>query len=58
MDASPLEWLENGEIPSLHGAIDDASGTVLSLHFEKNECSSVSQGGVRGRGLAAPSYSI
>ena len=39
VDASPFDWLENGEMLSLHGAIDDATGTVLSLRFEKNECS-------------------
>ena len=38
MDASPFDWLGNGEMVSLHGAIDDATGTVLSLRFEKNEC--------------------
>jgi len=40
VDATPLEWLEDGKEWSLHGAIDDATGTVLSLRFETNECSS------------------
>jgi len=40
VDATPFEWLEDGNKWSLHGAIDDATGTVLSLRFEKNECSS------------------
>lgn len=39
MDASPFDWLERGETWSLHGAIDDATSKVLSLRFEKNECS-------------------
>ena len=37
MDASPFDWLETGEILSLHGAIDDATSTVLSLHLEPHE---------------------
>ena len=39
LDASPFDWLERGEACSLHGAIDDATGRVLSLRLEKNECS-------------------
>ena len=39
VDATPLEWLEDGTEWSLHGAIDDATGRVLSLRFEKHECS-------------------
>ena len=39
VDATPFDWLEKGESWSLHGAIDDATGTVLSLRFEKEECS-------------------
>lgn len=39
MDASPFDWLERGGERSLHGAIDDATGRVLSLRLEKNECS-------------------
>src|SRR3970282_623988 len=34
LDASPLAWLEaRGPVMTLHGAIDDATGTVLALHF-------------------------
>ena len=39
LDATPFDWLENGSVWSLHGAIDDATGMVLSLRFEKEECS-------------------
>ena len=39
VDASPFDWLGRGEAYSLHGAIDDATGRVLSLRLEKNECS-------------------
>lgn len=38
IDASPHPWLISGESFSLHGAIDDATGKVLGLRFEKNEC--------------------
>jgi transposase len=38
LDASPFEWLEGrGPAMSLHGAIDDATGTVLALHFRPTE---------------------
>jgi len=37
IDASPHAWF-NETIHSLHGAIDDATGEILALHFEKNEC--------------------
>lgn len=37
-DASPHRWfLDNREF-SLHGAIDDATGEILSLFFTPNEC--------------------
>jgi transposase len=38
LDASPFAWLETrGPAMSLHGAIDDATGTVLALHFRPTE---------------------
>jgi transposase len=38
VDASPFDWLEGrGPAMSLHGAIDDATGTVLALHFRPTE---------------------
>jgi transposase len=36
-DASPFNWLGTGEL-SLHGYIDDATGTVTGLYLCKNEC--------------------
>ena len=38
IDASPHPWIIGGESFSLHGAIDDATGKVLGLRFENNEC--------------------
>lgn len=38
MDASPFDWLGDGVMRSLHGAIDDATGEVVGLWIEKNEC--------------------
>lgn len=37
MDASSFDWLGNGSYLHLHGAIDDATGRILALHFEKEE---------------------
>src|SRR6266849_4264565 len=38
LDASPFAWLEDrGPVMSLHGAIDDATSTVLALHFRPTE---------------------
>lgn len=37
IDATPYEWW-NEEKACLHGAIDDATGKILSLHFEPTEC--------------------
>jgi len=38
VDASPFAWLEGrGPAMTLHGAIDDATGTVLALHFRPTE---------------------
>jgi transposase len=38
IDASPFAWLEaRGPAMTLHGAIDDATSTVLALHFRPTE---------------------
>jgi transposase InsO family protein len=37
MDASSFDWLANGSYLHLHGAVDDATGRILALHFEKEE---------------------
>lgn len=37
MDASKFDWLGNGFYLHLHGAVDDATGRILALHFEKEE---------------------
>lgn len=37
MDASMFDWLSDGSYLHLHGAIDDATGRILALHFEKEE---------------------
>lgn len=38
IDASPHAWLCNNQVFSLHGAVDDATGQILSLYFTPNEC--------------------
>jgi transposase len=38
MDASPYNWLDNGMMLALHGAIDDATSQVTGLYLSKNEC--------------------
>ena len=39
IDASPFNWLEDrGPKLSLHGSIDDATGKILGLRFEPEEC--------------------
>lgn len=38
MDASPFDWLNDGQHYSIHGAIDDATGKVAALYMCKNEC--------------------
>lgn len=38
MDASPFDWLNDGQEYSIHGAIDDATGKITSLYMCKNEC--------------------
>lgn len=61
IDASPFDWLECGEEYSLHGAIDDATGRVLFLWLEKNECSrgylKVLEGLLRQWGVPGAVYS-
>lgn len=37
-DASPHRWFFDDREFSLHGAIDDATGDILSLFFTPNEC--------------------
>jgi transposase len=37
MDASSFDWLGNGSYLHLHGAVDDATGRILALNFEKEE---------------------
>lgn len=37
MDASSFDWLGSGSYLHLHGAVDDATGRILALHFEKEE---------------------
>ena len=38
LDGSPAAWLEDrGPTMTLHGALDDAGGTVLALHFRPTE---------------------
>lgn len=36
-DASLHDWFETGEKATLHGSIDDATGTVMGLWFDKEE---------------------
>jgi transposase len=38
VDASPFDWLCNGSMLVLHGAIDDATGKILALWLEPTEC--------------------
>jgi transposase len=38
IDASPFDWLCNGSMLALHGAIDDATGKILALWLEPTEC--------------------
>ena len=37
LDASPYRWLGDGKL-NLHGAIDDATGSILGLYITKEEC--------------------
>lgn len=38
VDATPHNWFNSNTRFSLHGAIDDATGKVVSLYMAKNEC--------------------
>jgi len=38
IDATPFDWFRNGRTLAIHGAIDDASGTVVGLYLCENEC--------------------
>lgn len=38
MDATSYKWFGDGNMYSLHGAIDDATGEILGLYMTKNEC--------------------
>jgi transposase len=38
MDASPFDWLNDGQQYSIHGAIDDATGKIAALYMCKHEC--------------------
>ena len=38
IDASPHDWFNTGEVFSLHGGIDDATGKVVALYLTKHEC--------------------
>lgn len=38
IDASPHKWIIGSNSFDLHGAIDDATGEILALHFTPNEC--------------------
>jgi transposase len=37
IDASPFDWLSNGTMCSLHGAIDDATGEIVGLWLAETE---------------------
>lgn len=37
IDATPYDWLGTGNKLALHGAVDDATGKVMSLHFAPTE---------------------
>jgi len=38
IDASPFDWLNDGNECSIHGAIDDATGNIAALYMCKHEC--------------------
>src|SRR5690625_172814 len=38
IDATPQTWITGDKAFDLHGAIDDATGEILALHFTPNEC--------------------
>lgn len=37
-DASPFDWLGDGQMYEIHGGIDDATGKITALYMCKNEC--------------------
>ena len=54
MDASRFDWLGNGSYLHLHGAVDDATGRLLGLHFDQEEthagyCELILQMGLHGQ---------
>jgi len=59
LDASPYRWL-GGEDLNLHGAIDDASSTVLGLYLCKEECLEgyfeVARQMIKGPGIPVSTY--
>ncbi len=59
LDASPYPWL-GGEKLNLHGAIDDASGSILGLHLTKEECLEgyfeVARQMIKGSGIPVSTY--
>ena len=38
IDASPYDWFGTGEMFTLHGGIDDATGKLVALYMTKHEC--------------------
>ena len=60
LDASPYDWLGNGEL-NLHGAIDDASSDILGLFLCRQECLEgyfeIIRQMVKGPGIPVSTYS-
>lgn len=38
IDGTPFDWFNNGEMYSLHLAVDDATKEIIAGWFTKNEC--------------------
>ena len=59
-DASPYEWIEGIDC-NLHGALDDATGAILGLSLEEQECLNgyfeVTRQMVKGPGIPMSTYS-
>jgi len=59
LDASPYSWLEGEEL-NLHGAIDDATGSILGLYLTKQEglegYFEVTRQMVKGPGIPVSTY--
>jgi transposase len=59
LDASPYEWL-GGDKLNLHGAIDDAEGTILGLFMTEEECLNgyfeVARQMIKGPGIPVSTY--